>query len=441
MMHEITRSTCYISKLQKHLSICNARQGELPPYIVKDVNTAVGPEEGPRPLLSEVPRETMEQLIEKVNMLYDKHIKDNITTVAEEPIHPIVLEDYTQSDRAESSRRHLRQASSLLRLAEREGLVQDRSCYVELGAGKGHMSYYAWRAWCEPTTRGSSVLLVDRASLRHKRDNKLRDTAYTTARNQTQDTNNDRVSPAPDRQDNSNGTETNGSNTESKNGISHAFNPTADSSQTANSGDYTNANMDADASNMAAPIRLRADLADLALDKVPVVQECDRVVGFAKHLCGVATDFALRCIMSEGLGSKAQGVVIATCCHHRCQTNTYVGFRHLKEMGISAADMGVLYGVVSWATCGDGRPRARRQQDAQNGLQTELGQGDTTDEAQGYKLPLEVREATGRKAKALLDWGRVLRLRDAGFRARLCRYVPVEASPENVAIVASKIHA
>lgn len=44
-------------------------------------------------------------------------------------------------------------------------------------------------------------------------------------------------------------------------------------------------------------------------------------------------------------------------------------------MGISAADMGVLYGVVSWATCGDGRPRARRQQDAQNGLQTELGQG------------------------------------------------------------------
>lgn len=71
MMHEITLSTCYISKLQKHLSICNARQGELPSYIVKDVNTAVGPEEGPRPLLSEVPRETMEQLIEKVNMLYD----------------------------------------------------------------------------------------------------------------------------------------------------------------------------------------------------------------------------------------------------------------------------------------------------------------------------------------------------------------------------------
>lgn len=37
----------------------------------------------------------------------------------------------------------------------------------------GHLSYYAWRAWCAGA-RGSRVLLLDRASLRHKRDNKLR---------------------------------------------------------------------------------------------------------------------------------------------------------------------------------------------------------------------------------------------------------------------------
>lgn len=35
--------------------------------------------------------------------------------------------------------------------------------------------------------------------------------------------------------------------------------------------------------------RLRADLADLILHLVPVVQSRDSIVGFAKHLCGVAT--------------------------------------------------------------------------------------------------------------------------------------------------------
>ena len=37
----------------------------------------------------------------------------------------------------------------------------------------GHLSYYAWRAWCRHSR--SRVLLVDRASPRHKRDNTLRE--------------------------------------------------------------------------------------------------------------------------------------------------------------------------------------------------------------------------------------------------------------------------
>lgn len=33
------------------------------------------------------------------------------------------------------------------------------------------MSYYAWQAW---GSQGGAVVLLDRAALRHKRDNKLR---------------------------------------------------------------------------------------------------------------------------------------------------------------------------------------------------------------------------------------------------------------------------
>lgn len=77
----------------------------------------------------------------------------------------------------------------------------------------GHLSYYACNAWCEEGG-ASAALLVDRASLRHKRDNKLRG---------------------------------------------------------------------------RAALRLRADLAHLALERVPRVAACRALVGLAKHLCGVAT--------------------------------------------------------------------------------------------------------------------------------------------------------
>lgn len=65
------------------------------------------------------------------------YVKDHITTAQEHPIHSTVMEEFSESDRAESSLRHLRQVSSLLWLVEDEGLVSDNTCYVELGAGKG----------------------------------------------------------------------------------------------------------------------------------------------------------------------------------------------------------------------------------------------------------------------------------------------------------------
>lgn len=68
------------------------------------------------------------------------YIEGNITTAAERPIHMAVQDEFNESHRAESSLRHLRQASQLLWLAEDEGLVEDRTCFVELGAGKGTLN-------------------------------------------------------------------------------------------------------------------------------------------------------------------------------------------------------------------------------------------------------------------------------------------------------------
>lgn len=297
-------------------------------------------------------------VIDKVNDLYDTHIKGNITTEPEHPIHSTVLEEFSQCDRTESSLRHLRQASSILWLTENEGLVNNNTCYVELGAGKGQLSYYACRGWCARET-GSAALLVERAALRHKRDNKVREAA----------------------------------------------------------------------------VRLRADLAHLALERVPLVKHTGALVGLAKHLCGVATDYALRCMTGAGALPKARGLVLATCCHHRCERAAYVAEQHLRTLGIAGDELNVMLGIVSWATCGDGRSRTSRELSGTGA--DERSAGPTAACARLGLSPAE-REEVGRRAKCALDWGRVLYLRDCGFDARLCHYVTDTVSLENVCIVAKK---
>ncbi|CAK1588846.1 unnamed protein product [Parnassius mnemosyne] len=430
------KHTCYASKLQKHLSICNARQREEPEYIVRNINVSPMTDVSTRRPLNEYAPYEIHKVIDKVNLLYNDHVAGNIETIPEKPIHETVLEEFSTPGRTESSLRHLRQASSILYLVEAAGLVHDKTCYVELGAGKGQLSFYASNAWCNETN-GSCVLLIDRASLRHKRDNKLR----------------------------------------SQPGVAR---------------------------------RLRADLAHLVLDKAPGVLECDSVVGLAKHLCGVATDYALRSVVGHSC-SKTVGVVMATCCHHRCEINAYVG--ELQELGISSDEFNIMLGIVSWATCGDGRSREQRKNDTQLDLQTNkylsgskdhqggVTEYDANNETMDYlkvavdtdtkqqensqnvynlcddnerkvfrpetkvdqkdrenksemninqetdlddiskksvNLDQKSKELVGRRAKALLDWGRVLFLRKHGFVAHLCYFVPQVVSLENICIVATK---
>lgn len=66
-------SSCYASKLEKHLTICNARPTELPVYIVHNINSPGdgGGEGGTRRLLNEVPPEELLRVINKVNHLYE----------------------------------------------------------------------------------------------------------------------------------------------------------------------------------------------------------------------------------------------------------------------------------------------------------------------------------------------------------------------------------
>lgn len=156
-----------------------------------------------------------------------------------------------------------------------------------------------------------------------------------------------------------------------------------------------------------------------------------------------------------------------------------------QELGISREDLNAMLGIVSWATCGDGLSRERRnflinkesfdvqdisvsgdQENSSNDISKEDSLKETICENSNYpteksgskdqlgitsdskdqnisigskvKLPIEQREQVGRNAKALLDWGRILYLRERGYDATLCYYVPTSVSLENMCIIAKR---
>lgn len=85
--------------------------------------------------------------------------------------HPVVEEETAKPKYGDKTKKHLKQASSILGLLKENDLLCKNSCFVEFGAGKGQLSFWISKA-CEGL-ENCSVLLVERSSQRHKKDNKL----------------------------------------------------------------------------------------------------------------------------------------------------------------------------------------------------------------------------------------------------------------------------
>lgn len=126
-----------------------------------------------------------------------------------------------------------------------------------------------------------------------------------------------------------------------------------------------------------------------------------------KHLCGSATDLALRSL------EKAQGalpalvvVCCATCCHHRCDASTYVNLPFLQSLGLCTAENFATLAAMTGGAFGGSDVSRRR---------------------------------AGLMAKRVLDIGRVAFLKQLDFcNVRIQSYIGKEVTPENVAIIASK---
>lgn len=316
------KHTVYAWNVTKHLKICNAkRPTDLPAYIVTGIN--LGADDGQPDVsnvkLAEVTENVLQVIIEKVNRLYEEQIEGRISESFLD--HQSMDAECAKEFYGPETLKHLVQTSAILGHLRELGFLEEATSFVEFGAGKGHLSY--WLAQVIKRQRGSNVVLVDRASHRHKQDNKV----------------------------------------EERN-VVH---------------------------------RIRADIADLDLRKLDVCTAAKHIVGVSKHLCGAATDLAIRCLLNDKkdkernetneVAPRTKGLVIALCCHHRCLWRPFVGKALLLEHGIGREEFAIITKMVSWAICGSGMSReTRRTIEEKQGAQLTTGGEDNAKGMNHYLL-------------------------------------------------------
>ncbi|XP_051549825.1 tRNA:m(4)X modification enzyme TRM13 homolog isoform X1 [Myxocyprinus asiaticus] len=222
--------------------------------------------------------------------------------------------------------------------------------------------------------------------------------------------------------------------------------------------------------------RLQVDIQHIDLRKVPLLREKGLpVVGVGKHLCGAATDLALRCLFEhtgtdnkdqppskriklqpkEGAGDEMEpipptecdelevsGLAIALCCHHRCDWRHYVGKEFFRQRGLGPEEFAAFQRMSSWATCGMRKLSSKiseqttdHKKEEEEEEEHEKNEEAVPDSLNGV-MSVEDREQIGRLCKFLIDMGRVYYLQQRGFESNLKYYTSRDVSLENVLLTA-----
>ncbi len=208
-------------------------------------------------------------------------------------------------EKNDKNNKHLEQISSIVSHVEVLLDAQDKSqstCLVELGAGRGKLSYWYEQSRTEKSSKNSectkkklNILLIERGSQRFKFDFALKK----------------------------------------------------------DSSDFE---------------RIRIDLKDFYINEVDLIKKSDKYLLYGKHLCGVATDYALRSLKislekyaESGVDLKFSGLVLAVCCHNQCVWESFCGRRFFEqELLIDSKMFYILRSMTSWyVTCGE----ANKQQE------------------------------------------------------------------------------
>lgn len=168
--------------------------------------------------------------------------------------------------------------------------------------------------------------------------------------------------------------------------------------------------------------RLKIDIKDLKL--VESLKEFNEegleYIGISKHLCGVATDLTLRCILNgveDDDNFKFNGFLVAMCCRHCCQYDWLLkeskDYLHTR-FGINRGNFRYFRKMFAWAT---------------NGVDPKYSKDEIGDHF--TNLTFNEREIIGLKMRRILDESRRFALLSKGFKVELVKYCKRDWSLED----------
>ena len=194
--------------------------------------------------------------------------------------------------------------------------------------------------------------------------------------------------------------------------------------------------------------RYKIDIADLYLPALlalsPSSDSPRTAVLIGKHLCGAALDLSLHCVLHalHCRSSMFASVLIASCCHHRCDFATYAGKAWLARCQVREEEFAVLCRMTSWG-CNEedsDRDHTTKPGDAPSDAHRVQAEGDELRQmwAEQQRPDASERVLIGRECKRFIDLGRVQLLRAAGFDAELECFVGLEVTRENAVLIAQR---
>ncbi|XP_029642022.1 tRNA:m(4)X modification enzyme TRM13 homolog [Octopus sinensis] len=398
-----SKHTVYEDNLDSHLKKCNKRQRVPPIYHINEINSG-SLDEGElcpdKVSVLTASSNHLASLIQQIDQVYKAHTPE---ITKEELWHGCMDEEMNNPYYGIQAQRQRRQQASLIGHLEKLNLLKKGYTYVELGAGKGQLSHCLQRAI--PDNEDGLYVLVDKSHIRYKLE------------------------------------------------LSHQFSEGGPTFE-----------------------RLNTDLQHLCLALVPSIKNSKRpLVGMGKHLCGAGTDFALRCLTESRENGKESenkfllaGIVLATCCHHRCTWVAYTGKKFFKDVGLTGTDFQLMTSMSSWATCvwkgwretqTPGAETATKNNDEDEHVTLDNMEPNDTDskmskrmkieeeekEEHGvaevdvranFNIPIEQRESIGQKCKQLIDYGRLLYLKEKNLDVEMKEYIDATMTPENIVLLA-----
>lgn len=222
--------------------------------------------------------------------------------------------------------------------------------------------------------------------------------------------------------------------------------------------------------------RIKMDIRHVYLPGLPTLHasssntsaSTNHVVLIAKHLCGVASDFAIKSAFPLANSSTKHqegfarcGLAIATCCHHACQFEDYVGKDWLASQGLSRHDFEQMKSWSGWATS---HARNETGAESDDSSSEEVESAESSDNKKNYQATRESAFANcaqgsnrgvqhspaaelalshsemsevGWQCKRIIDYGRIQYIEKVlGMSVRYTKYCERELSPECMVILA-----